>query len=190
MRLYANDCSNFIKKWLQPNSFGEMCYLDSEETFNRCDKFKFDNFESALYMKSVSMPIIDSLTLLQFTIHKIQEGSKTLIIQCQPWINIAIRTTLKISKLFDLCSCLYCTQSQNSQESKTAFIYLSNYILTVVEHARGFKVYLYLRGCCTSYPKIACILLYLKIINTLLKDNIFEFLGQLTITWSYPKRCW
>ena len=29
-----------------------------------------------------------------------------------------------------------------------------------------------LRGYCTSYPKVACFVLYLKIVNTFLKNNI------------------
>ena len=48
--------SNFIRKLFQPNSFGGKVLLRVE--LQTDDKFNFENFESALYVESVSMPLI------------------------------------------------------------------------------------------------------------------------------------
>ena len=53
-----------IMKWFLLNSFGEMCFLE-EELQKDAKKSKFDNFESALYMKSGSMPLMYSSMLRQ-----------------------------------------------------------------------------------------------------------------------------
>ena len=39
---------------------------------------------------------------------------------------------------------------------------------------------MYLRGYCTPYQKLACFVLYLKIINTFLKNNIYASHGKLS----------
>ena len=51
-------CSHFKRKWFQPNSFGEMCYFNRGELQIDAINSNFENFESSLYMKSVSMPLI------------------------------------------------------------------------------------------------------------------------------------
>ena len=48
--------SQFIRKWFQPNSFGDMCNLGESLQIDAI-MLNFEKFEAALYMKSVSMPI-------------------------------------------------------------------------------------------------------------------------------------
>ena len=55
-RLFCENCSHFILKWFQPNSFGEVCFFRGEIQ-KYAKNSNFDNFESALYSKSVSMPL-------------------------------------------------------------------------------------------------------------------------------------
>ena len=53
---FCENYSHFIPKWLQPNSFGEMCFLKSYKKIQKNPILK--NFESILYLKSGSMPLI------------------------------------------------------------------------------------------------------------------------------------
>ena len=47
-----------ISYWFQPNSFGEVCFLEeSYENMQKKKKSNFDNFERALYSTSGSMPL-------------------------------------------------------------------------------------------------------------------------------------
>ena len=56
-RLSVKNCYHFILKWFEPNSFGEFCFL--EESYRNMQKnSNFENFGSALYSTSVSMPLI------------------------------------------------------------------------------------------------------------------------------------
>ena len=43
-------------KWFQPNSFGEVCFL--EKSFESAKNSNLENFESALYSTSGSMPLV------------------------------------------------------------------------------------------------------------------------------------
>ena len=45
---FCENCSHFILKWFQPNSFGELCFL--EDSYRNMQKFKYFNFwESPLF---------------------------------------------------------------------------------------------------------------------------------------------
>ena len=53
---FCEDCSHFILKWFQPNSFGEICFLEkSYKHVQKKKKKKNENFDSTLYMKSRSI---------------------------------------------------------------------------------------------------------------------------------------
>ena len=39
---FCENCSYFILKWFQPNSFGEVCFL--EESYKNMQKFQFKTF--------------------------------------------------------------------------------------------------------------------------------------------------
>ena len=52
---FCENCSPFILKWFQPNSFGQVYFF--EESYENMQKIPiFKNFESALYSTSGSMP--------------------------------------------------------------------------------------------------------------------------------------
>ena len=65
-KTFYENCSHFILKWFQPNSFGEVCFLEKE-----LRKYaKNSNFEGALYLTSGSMPLRKFFSvLLWFKIH-------------------------------------------------------------------------------------------------------------------------
>ena len=51
----CENCSHFMLKWFQPNSFEEVCFL--EEIYENMQTSSFENFESALYSTSGGMPL-------------------------------------------------------------------------------------------------------------------------------------
>ena len=57
---FCENCSHFILKWLQPNSFGEMCFL--EESYENMQKIQIStNLESALFQNQENQGIQDAL---------------------------------------------------------------------------------------------------------------------------------
>ena len=54
-RLSVKNYSLFIQKWFQPNSFGEVSFL--EESYENMQKIQILKIESALYSTSGSMPL-------------------------------------------------------------------------------------------------------------------------------------
>ena len=56
-KTFCEKCSHFIlTSWSQPNSFGEMCFLE-ESLWKDARNSNFDNFEIAVYSKSGSMSL-------------------------------------------------------------------------------------------------------------------------------------
>ena len=66
-KTFCENCSHFTLKCFQPNSFGEVCFLEGSYENRQKKKSNFENFESALYSTSGSMPLIDfTFTYLAF----------------------------------------------------------------------------------------------------------------------------
>ena len=62
LETFYENCSHFILKWFQPNSFGELCFV--EMGYGNMQKIPiFENFESALYSTSASMPLMGDFNI-------------------------------------------------------------------------------------------------------------------------------
>ena len=60
---------DFLWKWFQPNSFEEVCFL--EESYENMEKTNFENFESAFYSTSGSMPLTYWNKLIFHDLHSV-----------------------------------------------------------------------------------------------------------------------
>ena len=68
LRLFCENCSHFILKWFQSNSFGSVLLRGVHHKYAKNSHFK--NFESAPYLTSMSMPLTTEGVNILFGIAK------------------------------------------------------------------------------------------------------------------------